>query len=82
MNVNQEVIHKWKIIPSENGDDPPTILVWDNESKQWLPDQDQNGIPDIPNTIGDTDSMSTPEPPLGGSGGTGGGGGGGGHKIS
>ena len=41
-----EVMFKWKLIPSEDGDDPPTVLVWDNEFKQWLPDQNQNGIPD------------------------------------
>ncbi|MBU7032035.1 MAG: hypothetical protein HXS53_05860 [Theionarchaea archaeon] len=41
-----EVMLKWKLIPSEDEDDPPTALVWDNEFKQWLPDQNQNGIPD------------------------------------
>ena len=44
-DINGEVIHKWKLIPSENKESP-TILVWNNEFKQWLPDQDKDGIPD------------------------------------
>jgi len=52
-DINGEVIHKWKILPSENKDDQTTILVWDDESKQWLPDQNKDGIPDTPNTVGD-----------------------------
>ena len=45
-NMNGDVIHKWKMIPSENEDDPLTILVWDTELNRWVPDQNQNGIPD------------------------------------
>ena len=45
-NINGDVIHKWKIIPSENKNDPLTILVWDTELNRWLPDLNQNGIPD------------------------------------
>ena len=45
-DLNGDVIHKWKMIPSENEDDPLTILVWDTELNRWVPDQNQNGIPD------------------------------------
>ena len=45
-DLNGDVIHKWKMIPSENEDDPLMILVWETELNRWLPDQNQNGIPD------------------------------------
>jgi hypothetical protein len=46
-DLNGDVIHKWKMIPSENkNEESLTILVWDNELNWWLPDQNQNGIPD------------------------------------
>ena len=45
-NSNGGIVIKWKIIPSENKEDPPTILVWDEKSKQWLPDQNKDGVPD------------------------------------
>jgi len=45
-DINNEIIHQWKIIPSENKNDQRKILVWDEKSKQWLPDQNKNGIPD------------------------------------
>ena len=74
-DINGEIIHQWKIIPSENENDQPTILVWDEKSKQWLPDQNKDGIPDPPNNLGNNNSPSSSEPLLSG------GGGGGNNKV-
>ena len=41
------VIHKWKTIPPEKEGEEPKNYVWDEKTKQWLPDQDMDGIPDV-----------------------------------
>jgi RHS repeat-associated protein len=45
-NPQNEVTHKWMVVPSENEGEDPRIYVWDEKTKQWLPDQDKDGIPD------------------------------------
>jgi hypothetical protein len=41
-----EVINKWKTVPPEKEGEEPKNYVWDEKAKEWLPDQDMDGIPD------------------------------------
>ena len=40
------VVYKWKTVPPEKEDEEPKNYVWDEKAKEWLPDQDMDGIPD------------------------------------
>ncbi|MBU7017174.1 MAG: hypothetical protein HXS44_06660 [Theionarchaea archaeon] len=41
-----EVMYKWKTVPPEKEGEESKNYVWDEKTKQWLPDQDMDGIPD------------------------------------
>jgi len=45
-NWQGDIVHQWKIVPDPTNKDNIYIYVWDEETEQWLPDQNQNGIPD------------------------------------
>lgn len=47
-NHRGEEIHRWMMVPL--GGSEYITYVWDKETEQWLPDQNQDGIPD--NQIG------------------------------
>jgi hypothetical protein len=77
-----EVIHKWKTVPPEKEGEEPKNYVWDEKTKQWLPDQDMDGIPDAQEE--QNDNQNNPQSNNSGStsgGYEGGGGGGGGNKA-
>ncbi|MBU7025498.1 MAG: hypothetical protein HXS48_01050 [Theionarchaea archaeon] len=45
-NREGDIAYQWKIVPDPTTKDNIYIYVWDEKTKQWLPDQNQNGIPD------------------------------------
>jgi uncharacterized membrane protein YgcG len=74
------VTHKWMVVPSENEGEDPRIYVWDEKTKQWLPDQDKDGIPDDLEEQDNNESNHQNSNSGSTSGGYGGGGGGGGSN--
>jgi hypothetical protein len=44
--IDGTLIARWLMIPNSEIPGGYTIYVWDEESQEWLLDQDQDGIPD------------------------------------
>jgi hypothetical protein len=40
------LVHEWMLIPDPDKEDKFIIYTWDDETEQWLLDQDHDGIPD------------------------------------
>ena len=38
--------HKWMLVPDPQREEEYVIYVWDGKTESWLPDQNQDGIPD------------------------------------
>ena len=77
-----KVINKWKTVPPEKEGEEPKNYVWDEKTKEWLPDQDMDGIPDAQEEENDNQNNRQSNNSGSTSGGyEGGGGGGGGNKA-
>ncbi len=42
---------KWKMLPVPESPEDYTIYVWDEETEQWVLDQNKDGIPDNDESI-------------------------------
>jgi hypothetical protein len=43
-STDGHILFKWKMVPDSDNPDSYTIYIWDEETEQWLLDEDQDGI--------------------------------------
>ena len=44
-STDGHILFKWKMVPEPDNPDRYTVYIWDEETEQWLLDEDRNGIP-------------------------------------
>lgn len=57
------IVGKWKWVPIPGTEDTYAIYVWDEETEEWLIDQDENGTPDEVENPRDPSDFGNPSPP-------------------
>jgi hypothetical protein len=55
-NPENEIVFKWMMIPDPDNEGEYIIYVWDEETEQWLLDQNMNGNPDEQEKKDDSDN--------------------------